>query len=149
METLPGNNALVGWGSSPYFSEYSQSGKLLLDAKWPGPDLSYRALFSSNWVGKPFFAPSGAIKRKNGKPTVYASWDGATQVVAWKVLGGPNVKHLTVVATKRKLAFESTIRLKRGYKVYKVEAIDAKGHVLGKSGVFPKHKAPASLPGSY
>ena len=77
MKVLPNGNALVGWGSRPYFSEYSKSGQLLLDAIWPGKDLSYRAWFSSDWVGTPYFPPSGAARRaKGGKVTVYASWDG-------------------------------------------------------------------------
>ena len=149
MLRLPGGNALVGWGSQPYFSEYSESGRLLLDALWPNPDLSYRVLLTQNWVGTPFFAPSGAAKRKHGKTTVYASWDGATQVAAWKVLGGPNVKHLRVVGAKPKTGFETPIRLRRAFKVYKVEAVDSKGRVIGKSGAFPKAHAPASLPGAY
>ncbi len=100
MNVLPNGNALVGWGSQPYFSEYSKTGQLLLDAVWPGKDLSYRAEFSGNWVGTPYFPPSGAARKAKGKVTVYASWDGATQVTAWKVLAGSNPNHLPVVATK-------------------------------------------------
>jgi hypothetical protein len=152
MSVLPNGNALVGWGSNPYFSEYSKSGQLLLDAIWPGKDLSYRALFSSNWVGTPFFPPSGAARKAKGKVTVFASWDGDTQVTAWKVLAGSNANHLPVVATHAKTGFETAIGLAKSAKVYKVQAFDAKGHLLRTSKAFsvPKpHALPLPPPGSY
>jgi arylsulfotransferase ASST len=152
MTVLPNGNALVGWGSQPYFSEYSKTGQLLLDAVWPGKDLSYRALFSGNWVGTPYFPPSGAARRSKGKVTVYASWDGATQVASWKVLAGSNPNHLPVVATKSKRGFETPIALAKSAKVFKVQAFDAKGHLLRTSKAFsvPKPKSlPLPPPGSY
>ena len=152
MNVLSNGNALVGWGSQPYFSEYSKTGQLLLDAVWPGKDLSYRAMFSSNWVGTPYFPPSGAALKSKGKVTVYASWDGATQVTAWKVLAGTNPNHLPVVATKAKSGFETAVKLAKSAKVYKVQAFDAKGHLLRTSRAFsvPKPKSlPLPPPGSY
>ena len=149
MQLLPGGNALVGWGNAPYFSEYSKQGKRLLDAVWPGPDLSYRALFTDTWVGMPSFPPSGAVRTAHGSSTVYASWDGATEVAAWQVLAGPSAQHLTPVATERKDGFETAITLKKGsYRVFRLRALDTKSHVLGTSAVFPQRKG-SSLPGSY
>jgi hypothetical protein len=152
MNVLPNGNALVGWGSQPYFSEYSKSGRLLLDAVWPGKDLSYRAEFSANWVGTPYFPPSGAARKSKGKVTVYASWDGDTQVTAWKVLAGSNANHLPVVATHAKTGFETAIRLAKRAKFYRVQAFDRKGHLLRTSKAFslPKpHGLPLPPPGSY
>ncbi len=146
MKVLPNGNALVGWGSRPYFSEYSKSGQLLLDAIWPGKDLSYRAGFSSDWVGTPYFPPSGAARRaKGGKVTVYASWDGSTLVTAWKVLAGSNANHLPVVATHAKSGFETAINIPKAAKVYKVQAFDTKGHLLRTSKAFSVAK-PKSAP---
>ncbi len=145
MQLIPGGNALVGWGSLPFFTEYSAAGKMLLDAVWPTPDLSYRVLFTNNWVGTPYFPPRGAVARKHGRTTVYASWDGATQVVGWQVLAGPNSHHLKVVAQRNRTGFETQISLgKSNYKVYKVRALDRKGHTLGTSSQFPVHNG--SLP---
>jgi hypothetical protein len=152
MNVLPNGNALVGWGSQPYFSEYSKTGQLLLDAVWPGKDLSYRVEYSGNWVGTPYFPPSGAARKSKGKVTVYASWDGATQVTAWKVLAGSNANHLPAVATHAKTGFETAIRLAKSAKVYRVQAFDAKGHLLRTSKAFsvPKAKSlPLPPPGSY
>jgi hypothetical protein len=151
MNVLSNGNALVGWGSLPYFSEYSKTGALLLDAIWPGKDLSYRAEFSGNWVGTPYFPPSGAARKAKGKVTVYASWDGDTQVTSWKVLAGSDANKLPVVATKAKSGFETAITLATSAKVYKVQAFDAKGHLLRTSKAFsvPKSKAAPAPPQGY
>jgi hypothetical protein len=153
MSVLSNGNALVGWGSNPYFSEYSKSGQLLLDALWPGKDLSYRALLTDNWVGTPFFPPSGAARRvKGGKVVVYASWDGATQVASWKVLAGSNANKLPVVASHARTGFETAIRPPKSAKVFKVQAFDAKGHLLRTSkafGVPSGNSLPLPPPGSY
>lgn len=147
----PNGNVVVGWGSRPYFTEFSKTGQILLDAVFPGTDLTYRA-YRSRWVGTPFFPPSGAARNKNGKATVYASWDGATQVVAWRVLAGSNAKNLKAAAGRSKTSFETAITLTRKYNVFKVQALDAKGHVIGTSKAFsaPKPNAPSqSPPGFY
>src|SRR5205823_2845984 len=118
MQLLPGGNALVGWGSQPFFSEYSKSRRQLLDVSFPGKDQSYRALFTSSWVGTPSYPPSGAVRTSGGRTTVYASWNGATQVARWAVLGGSSASRLKRVATKARTGFESSISLgKRSYKV--------------------------------
>jgi hypothetical protein len=137
MQELPNGNALVGWGSQPFFSEYSRSGQLLLDAKFPGKDQSYRALFSPDWVGTPSYPPSGARRTTHGTSTVYASWNGATEVARWEVLGGASASHLNRVTVKPSAGFETPIIIgKAKYKVLEARALDAQGHVLGTSPAF-------------
>ncbi|MBV9309501.1 MAG: aryl-sulfate sulfotransferase [Solirubrobacterales bacterium] len=147
-QLLGGGNTTVGWGSQPFFSEYGKHGKLLLDVRWPGPDLSYRA-YVQGWVGKPYFAPSGAVRTKRGKTTVFASWDGATQVAAWRVLAGNDAKHLKAVARANRSGFETAIGLGSSFKAYKLQALDRKGHVLRSSVVFGQKKTKGSSPGFY
>ena len=135
MQALPKGNALVGWGSPySYFTEFSKSGKTLLDVQWPGKDQSYRALFAPSsgtgaWVGMPTYPPGGAVRKAKGKTTVYASWNGATQVAKWQVLAGSS-GHLTVVATHSRTGFETAITLKKSYPDYEVQALDSSGHIL-------------------
>jgi hypothetical protein len=135
MQVLPKGNALVGWGSPySYFTEFSKSGKTILDVQWPNKDQSYRALFapasgSGAWVGTPYYPPLGAAKTKGGKTTVYASWNGATEVAKWEVLAGSG-SHLTEVASHSRSGFETKISLKKSYSTYEVEALDSSGHVL-------------------
>jgi hypothetical protein len=152
MQLLPNLGAVVGWGSQPFFSEYSRSGKQLLDAGFPGKDQSYRAIWTPNWVGTPFYPPSGAVRTSRGVATVYASWNGATQVAKWEVLGGSSAAHLRRVATKARSGFETAVSLgKHTYGALEVRALDAQGHVLGTSKQFGKLKRAggSGLPQSY
>src|SRR6202035_5083679 len=137
-------NTFVGWGSEPYFSEYGPSGQQLLEANFPGPDLSYRETLEP-WVGKPLTAPAGAAHQTGGKTTVYASWNGATRVVSWRVLAGPSPSKLTVVASTAKSGFETAIPVPPtaipvppSYKRFKVEALNASGRVIGASRPFSR-----------
>ncbi|MGO9889542.1 MAG: arylsulfotransferase family protein [Solirubrobacteraceae bacterium] len=147
-QLLPGGNVSLGWGTAPFFSEVSSKGKVLLDAFWPVPDLSYRT-YVQNWVGIPYFPPSGAVRNNGGKATVYASWDGDTQVVGWRVLAGSSAQSLKSVATKAKSGFETTIPLSGTYKAYEVQALGPKAKVLGTSKVFPTQSSNNGLPGAY
>ena len=42
-QTMPGGNLFVGWGALPYISEFSPSGALLFNAKFPANVSTYRA----------------------------------------------------------------------------------------------------------
>src|ERR1700722_1690682 len=133
---LPNGNVMVGFGSQPYFSEYSKSGKLLLDGVLPGPDLSYRAIQVPAWVGIPLTKPAGAVRQSDSKSVVYASWNGDTQVTSWQVLAGPGAGQLKVVAKKAKAGFETAISVPSGSKSFEVQALDSKGRVIGTSRLF-------------
>ncbi|HUZ29599.1 MAG TPA: arylsulfotransferase family protein [Solirubrobacteraceae bacterium] len=137
MQLLPNGNAVVGWGSLPYFSEFDASGHQLLDVPFPGKDQSYRARFSSSWVGIPATRPSGAMRRTGGKATVYASWNGATQVASWELLGGASATQLKPVSTKPRSGFETSFSVPSSAgSVFQVLALDAQGHQLGASSSF-------------
>ena len=134
-EPLAGGGAFVGWGSEPYFSEYSRSGKLLLEGELPGPDLTYRATLEP-WVGQPLTPPAGAARASAGGTTVYASWNGATEVASWRVLAGSSPSSQVVVTTAAKAGFETEIGVPAGNQSFEVEALDAAGRVLGTSQRF-------------
>ncbi len=135
-ELLPNGNVFVGFGSQPYFAEYSKSGQLLLDGVLPGPDLSYRAVQYANWVGVPLTPPAGAVRQHDGKSVVYASWNGDTEVTSWQVLAGSSAGQLKVVAKKAKSGFETAIAVPSGSRVFKVQALDSMGRVIGTSRLF-------------
>jgi hypothetical protein len=136
MQLLPGGKALVGWGSLPYFSEYTHSGQQVLDVRFPGKDQSYRAFYTATWVGTPYYPPHGAARTRSRRTTIYASWNGATQVTRWQVLAGSSASHLRLVATALKRGFETAIALKGGYREFEVKALGASGQVLGTSRSF-------------
>jgi EmrB/QacA subfamily drug resistance transporter len=130
LEPLPGGNEFVGWGSANYFSEYTASGQMLLDAKLPYPDITYRALLEP-WTGMPLDPPRGAARRQSGKTTVYASWNGATNVSSWRVLAGQST-----VAAAARAGFETAIPVQSSATAFTVQALDSHRRVLGTSHVF-------------
>ena len=136
-QPLRGGNVFVGWGSEPYFSEYSRSGKLLFEGELPCPNLTYRATLEQ-WVGLPLSPPVGAARQTDGKTTVYASWNGATEVMSWRVLAGPSASRLAVVARSAQSGFETAIRVPESYKSFKIQALNAAGRVIGASRPFTR-----------
>jgi EmrB/QacA subfamily drug resistance transporter len=134
-QLLANGNVFVGWGSEPYFSEYSRSGKLLLEGELPGPNLTYRATLGK-WVGMPLSPPVGAARRGGGKTTVYASWNGATEVASWRVLGESAAGRLAALKTTPKSGFETAVEVPGSYTRFKLEALDVNGRAIGASRPF-------------
>ena len=56
LQRLPGGNVFVGFGSEPFFSEFSSRGKLLLDASLPADDGTYRT-YRFPWSASPKTKP--------------------------------------------------------------------------------------------
>ena len=129
VQVVPGGNVMIGWGQQPWFSEYSSHGKLLFDARYPNPDISYR-VYLQRWSATPFYRPRLAARRVRGRITVYASWNGATNVASWQVLAGSNPRHLRAVKRTRRAGFETSINVPGG-RFFKIRALDRKGHVIG------------------
>ncbi|HEY2771661.1 MAG TPA: MFS transporter [Solirubrobacteraceae bacterium] len=134
-QVQPNGTRFIGWGSQPYMSLYDANGKVLFDAVLPRPDLSYRATVEQ-WVGQPLYPPTGAARRSGTKTTVYASWNGATEVASWRVLAGQNGTAQRPVSTAQRLGFETAIGVPQGYTTFRVQALDANGRVLGTSTSF-------------
>jgi Arylsulfotransferase (ASST) len=134
-QILPNHDIFVGWGGAPDFSEYTSSGRQIFNGSFAQGTGTYRA-YRFPWTGDPVTNPAvTASAGSNGSVTVYASWNGATQVSSWRVLGGLSPGSLGVqVPAARWTGFETTIA-DHGHKPkwVQVEALDAAGHVLGKS----------------
>jgi Arylsulfotransferase (ASST) len=134
VQTLPGGDVFIGWGSEPFFSEFSSSGRLLYDGHWHGSYESYRA-YRFPWTGTPASPPAIAVSGGgSSKPTtVYASWNGATEVASWRVLAGPSTSGLQPVASAPKSGFETAIATPAPEPYVAVQALNAAGAVLGTS----------------
>jgi EmrB/QacA subfamily drug resistance transporter len=135
LQPLPGGNELVGWGSAGYLTEYSVSGQKLLDANMPYPDITYRSEVDP-WVGEPLTPPAGAARRQGGRTTVYASWNGATQVASWRVVGASTGGASATLATVSRSGFETAIPVTGSDAAFQVEALDSAGKVIGTSRRF-------------
>jgi hypothetical protein len=64
---------------------------------------------------------------------VAVSWNGATGVAFWRVLAGVSGSRLAPVATAAKTGFETTIAVRTAAPYVAVQALDAKGAVIGVS----------------
>jgi Arylsulfotransferase (ASST) len=133
-QILPNGNVFVGWGGAPEFSEYAPGGRQIFNGSFPGGVGTYRAL-RFKWTGHPVTSPAVASATgSNGTVTVYASWNGATQVASWRILGGPRrgALHVLVKADPR-TGFETAVKLHTKPRYVKVQALSSKGRVLGAS----------------
>jgi Arylsulfotransferase (ASST) len=129
VEPLANGDDFLGWGQQPFMTEFNSHGRPVFDARFVGANSSYRA-FRFMWRGMPVTRPSVATGSSRGARTVYASWNGATQVASWQVLGGTSASVLKPVASSRKRAFETAMRIPDGPSFVAVQALDAHGHVL-------------------
>ena len=135
MQVLPNGNAFIGWGNQPIFSEFNSDGELLFDASFPPKHESYRA-FSFQWNGQPSDRPAVAAERgPDDEVTLYASWNGATEVATWEVLAGPNPEELEVVASVPRNGFETAITARTPELYVVVQAKNRSGRVLGTTKV--------------
>ena len=135
VQVLPSGGMFIGWGSDPLFSEFGEDGELLFNAVFPPRVNSYRA-FRFPWSGQPAEDPALAVEPGDGELTLYASWNGATEVAAWQALAGPAPDRLKPLgpATPR-AGFETAITVHTAEPYVGVQARDRSGRVLGTSAV--------------
>jgi hypothetical protein len=133
LQVLPNGNVFVGWGSEPYFSEFSKHGELLFDASFPSELESYRA-FRFPWKGQPQDEPALVTEQgSEDEVTLYVSWNGATEIATWQVLAGPGPDRLESTASVPKKGFETVITAHTDEPYIGVKAKDRTGRVLGSS----------------
>jgi hypothetical protein len=133
LQQLPDGGSFVGWGTAGAFTEFSAGGEVLLDGSFADGSVSYRA-FRCPWKASPAGRPAIAAQRGDGSTlTVYASWNGATEVARWRVLAGPASDRLRTVATAGRDGFETVVTVSFAGGRLAVAAIDAHGRELGRS----------------
>jgi hypothetical protein len=130
MQILPNGNIFIGWGSAPVFSEFSPDGELIFNGRYPTNHNSYRA-YRFPWVGRPDELPALAVRVVGQSATVYASWNGATEVASWRVIAGPAPEQMEVAGEAERNGFETTIRVESVADWYSVQALDTSGTVIG------------------
>jgi hypothetical protein len=136
-QLLPSGNAVLGWGQQPYFSEDNDSGQQIFDAHFNVPTSSYRA-YRFPWTAQPPTAPALAVApNSDGSTTLYASWNGATEVASWQVLAGADPTTLAPVGGAPKQGFETSIPVHSAAPYFAVRALGSSGQVLATSNVTP------------
>jgi hypothetical protein len=133
VQALANGDLFVGWGAEPWLSEFNSAGQVLFDARMPNADESYRA-YRFEWNGTPSGSPAiAAVAGKGSAVTVYASWNGATDIASWRVLAGSSSHHLAPAGAAPRSGFETAIALPSAGAYVQVQALSASGAVLGTS----------------
>jgi hypothetical protein len=65
--------------------------------------------------------------------TLYASWNGATEVETWEVLAGPALDSLEPAGSVPRTGFETAIAVSTGAALVGVRALNGAGDILGTS----------------
>lgn len=131
VQPLSNGDIFVGWGSQPDTSEFDSNGNLVFQAALPAGEMNYRA-YRLDWQGTPTSLPSAATAVAGDALTVYASWNGATDVASWRILGGASPGALSVATVAPLSGFETAV-ITGLYAYIAVQALDASGAVLATS----------------
>lgn len=124
VQVLPDGHVVVGWGGASWVTEYTDDGQVLWDGKLVIGD-TYRA-YRFPWSGRPTDRPRIAVDGGD----VYASWNGATDVVSWEVLAGADGTSLKSVKKADRSGFETKISVETDERLLAVRALDGAGHPI-------------------
>jgi hypothetical protein len=129
VQRLPDGGMFVGWGSEPYFTEFAPDGSIRFDAHLPHGGENYRA-FRFPWTGRPAIAPALV---HGGDGALHVSWNGATDVAAWRLRTGTDAGSLQPALTTPHAGFETRIAAPAGARYADAVALDASGNALATS----------------
>ena len=146
LQILPNSNVFLGWGNRMFVSEHEFDGKLLFYGEFTA-GMSFRA-WKHPWIGYPTWKPKvlGYAANCTDRMYAYASWNGATEVAAWRFWTSVSTRFgpWRNTGTWPKQGFETLVnfteRATDGKNVefvpfIVVEALDRSGYVLGTSEV--------------
>jgi hypothetical protein len=123
----------VGYGGLPDFTEFDAAGHVLLDGSL-GKGVQDFTTYIAPWRGSPTSPPSLAVQRRGAREALLAaSWNGATDVVAWRVLEGPAPGRMRPLRSVPKEGFETTVTVPMRSAYVAVQALDAASRVMGAS----------------
>lgn len=140
-------NVFVGWGRCPTFTEHTADGEAVMDVQFSPwhTKLNSQALdnyraYRMDWNATPPWDPDVmAAVTDDGATTLYASWNGATEVRSWAFLASNDSSDLfsahKVLAIVPRAGFETTLALEYPAKFARAAAIDANWNVIGSSGI--------------
>jgi Arylsulfotransferase (ASST) len=132
VQTLPDGHLIVSWGNTGVLSEFGADETWITDASMRC--LTYRA-FRFPWTGIPAIPPALTAGRlgKLGNVTLYASWNGDTRTVYWRVFTGSSSARLRPVGIATRRGFETAILVPSPRRYLAVAALDAWRRQLSRS----------------
>ena len=156
-QRLADGNTFIDWGapftgSNAYqyitMTEVDANNQVIFQLAFDQPYVSYRA-FRTPWVGSPLTAPALAFKQDASGLTLGYSWNGATEVAAWRVFGGSSAQSLNQIEEKAKNGFETQSQitnLAKGECYFQVAAVDKNGNEMARSAVVSTDTTTCPLP---
>ena len=124
------SGSLVDFAVAGSIVEYDAAGNVRTDQHYPKGVSTYRA-FKAGWHATPSTGPTLAATTGSSGTVVRASWNGATEVASWRLLGGPDAQHLSTLATAARNGFETTFpAVAAAGGLLTAQALDSSGHVL-------------------
>lgn len=148
VQMLDNGNVLSGWGKNPSFVEYSADGSVAMAVQRgrlgnDKLDLPIYRVHKGAWKGKPRTIPSIAaagLNKDSTNATVYASWNGATEVNRWVVVGTNDpfrsIDMNDIIVDSPRDGFETNMDLGSDHEASRyvaAVALDHDGAVLGSS----------------
>lgn len=140
FQSLPGGSSLAHWSDNNYFSEYDAQGRMVLEAQLQSRRFESYRTYKFNWTClSPAEEP--AIKAiaygtdpKRATTAMYVSWNGATEVAAWRFYNVADGSE-QVIAKAERTKFETVAMVDGHIKRVRARAFDAYGNELGASMV--------------
>jgi hypothetical protein len=132
-QVLPDGHVFVGWAGQHAASEFDASGSEIYRSTLPDFDETYRE-YRFVWHARPTAKPDVAAATSGRRTTVWASWNGATDVAGWRILTGTGRSGATTAAgTHPTSGFETAMSIAGRPAYVAVQALAADGSVLATS----------------
>lgn len=99
-------------------------------------DVEAYRIHRANWTAYPKTYPNLTAEANGTSTNLYVSWNGATEVATWEVLGANDTSgdaSAASIANATRTGFETTINVAedKQHPVYQVRALDKNGAILG------------------
>lgn len=144
-QRLSNGNTFLSWGAPSTatgyafvsMTEITPENNTLFELTFDQPYVSYRAYLSA-WHGFPDTQPELAFKANGNGLTLGYSWNGATEVAAYRVYSGNSPQALGMIEEKAKTDFETQsnlVNLPGGECYFQVAALDKNGNEMARSKI--------------
>ncbi len=145
IQRLENGNSFLDWGSLSSekgyayinMTEVDPNNNIVWEVAFDQPYVSYRA-YRSNWMGFPDTQPDLAYQQNGSALTLGYSWNGATEVAQWRLLGGSSPTSLQQVDLQARSGFETQSKLQNppaDQCYYQVVPFDSNGIEMTRSAV--------------
>ncbi|KAK5173310.1 uncharacterized protein LTR77_001991 [Saxophila tyrrhenica] len=139
-QPLPNGNVFMGWSEQALHSEHTPDGKIVMEAVLTEHKLGTYRSFKFPFTADPQYPPdiyaNASTFASITQTSVYASWNGATEVASWRLskTDKKGEKSLPLTIMPRS-GFETLITYDGYAKYVVVEALDINGRSLHTSDV--------------